>query len=290
MSKTDSTTHAINIVMDQTEVNQWDSGFGIILIVLVIFVLVGFSASFQNAVDALVVVPLEKMVSALRNSATVMLKSMKAMDKEKEKDENKKTDEDDDEEEGELETQMLEKMVDKLARIVAHVMPGGHDLDMSADKNVDKATANWLAQTYSQNFKKVEVQQATVSTDEGAERKRLQSLKSHEIAVSSEVLNSWEFDVLEFSNEQLCDIFAYLFAVLNIFEEFKCPTPVFNAFITELASKYINTNTVQNTHLHTRTHTYSLTHLHTISHTHARVHTHTHNVTYTLTPHIVPQF
>ena len=57
---------------------------------MVIFVLVFFSASFQNSVDSLVVLPLEHIMESLRNSASALLKSMKAMEeeeKEKEEDE-----------------------------------------------------------------------------------------------------------------------------------------------------------------------------------------------------------
>ena len=63
--------------MDKTVPNQWEALFGIIIILLVMFCLVFFSASFQNSVDSLVVVPFENIMTALRNSATVMLKSMK---------------------------------------------------------------------------------------------------------------------------------------------------------------------------------------------------------------------
>ena len=54
---------------------------------MVIFILVSFSASFQTEVEVLVVAPLEKMLSTLRSSATVMLKSMNAIEKETGKDE-----------------------------------------------------------------------------------------------------------------------------------------------------------------------------------------------------------
>jgi hypothetical protein len=56
----------IKIIMNNTIINMWGSLFGILLIILVIASLVGFSASFQNSVDELVVLPLEKMMTTLR--------------------------------------------------------------------------------------------------------------------------------------------------------------------------------------------------------------------------------
>merc|ERR1711871_1701612 len=102
-------SYYVKAVMDQSIPNQWEALFGIIVILLVMFCLVFFSASLQNSVDTLVVVPLENIMTALRNSATVMLKSMKAMGD----DEEEKGDDDDDDD-GELETEMLERMVEKL--------------------------------------------------------------------------------------------------------------------------------------------------------------------------------
>jgi hypothetical protein len=100
----------VELIIDNTYPNQMDALYGIVLIILVIIVLFGFSASFHSAVDSLVVVPLERMMNTLRKSATVMLKSMKAMEEADENNAEKKLGENLDEE---LETEMLEKMVDK---------------------------------------------------------------------------------------------------------------------------------------------------------------------------------
>ena len=41
----------------------------ILIILMVIFTLVGFTASFQHAVDHLIVIPLERMMDTLKSSA-----------------------------------------------------------------------------------------------------------------------------------------------------------------------------------------------------------------------------
>ena len=111
----DNNKYWIKILSNQTVIRQWDSFYGIMLIILVILVLVGFSASFQGAVDVLVVVPLEKMMNTLRRSATAMLKSMQAMDKEDEENNLLGSGSELDEE---LETAVLEKMVEKCTFVV----------------------------------------------------------------------------------------------------------------------------------------------------------------------------
>jgi hypothetical protein len=94
--------------MDYTAIAQWNALFNILLVILIIAVLVGFSASFQNVVNVMVVFPLDKLMTTLRTSATVMLKSMHAIGKEDAKEEN-----DEDNIDTELETVALEKMVDR---------------------------------------------------------------------------------------------------------------------------------------------------------------------------------
>ena len=229
-----STTYTVTAYMDKTIPHQMEAMYGIIIIVMVIFVLVFFSASFQNSVDSLVVLPLEHIMESLRNSASALLKSMKAMEEEEKEGDEEGYYSDDDEE---LETAMLEKMVDKLVRIVGHMTKS--DLVMAeGDKNVDSATANWLSATYGDGSKRVE-QVALTSADEQLHSKRMSQLSTdHTIACSPELLNSWDFDVLDYDKAQLTDIFVYIFSVLNIFDEFNVPQAKFRSFLDELTGKY----------------------------------------------------
>lgn len=70
----------VDLHMDMTEPNQESSMFGILLILLVIFVLVGFTASYSSSVNRLVVMPLEKMMTTLRSSAMLMINSLKELE------------------------------------------------------------------------------------------------------------------------------------------------------------------------------------------------------------------
>jgi hypothetical protein len=231
----------IKIQMNRTVITQWSSFFGIMLIILVIVVLVGFSASFQGAVDVLVVVPLEKMMNTLRKSATAMLKSMQAMDKEDEENIMGEGSDFD----NELETAVLEKMVEKLARIVKHVT---NDNDLVVDENVDSATASWLTQNYAGGQSKKRNAVVKGHLDDISEEDQALKLQASHKSVDPKVVNSWSFDVLNYDYPQLFDYNNYMFDVFNAFSEFHINPPVMEAFMKELSVRYIKDNTYHNFH------------------------------------------
>lgn len=237
--------YMVRLWMNNTVMDQWDSFFGIMLIILVIVVLIGFSASFQSAVDLLVVVPLEKMMNTLRKSATAMLKSMKAMSKEDEEKDKKiqNGEEDDDDLDGELETAVLEKMVEKLARIVKHVVS---DTDLVVDSSVDSATASWLTQNYATNAtKKKNIAKDLPEISE--EEENLKLMATHK-TVDSKIVNSWGYDVLLYDYQQLNEFNNYLFDAVHSFQEVGISTTAMNAFLKELSLRYIKENSYHNFH------------------------------------------
>ena len=237
--------YTLTATTDDTTGHQEESLFGIIVILLVMLLLVGGASSFQSAVDRIVVIPLEKMNNTLRKSATVMLKSMKIVEDEKKKGaKDQGNGDDDDDLDGELETQQLEKMVEKLARLAGAMMPADVTFDTT---NVDKDTSSWLTAQYS-TIGRIFVQEDAQVSKAAMESKksRILSLSSIESIVSPDVINSWKLDVLDYTNEQLIEVFAYIFGSLDIYEEFSLPEPIFKAFLLDIAHRYINTNTYHN--------------------------------------------
>ena len=69
----------VELKMDMTIHNQSVAMFSILLIVLVIIVLFVFTAAYSQAVNELVVRPLEKMMTTLRSSALLMIKSVEQL-------------------------------------------------------------------------------------------------------------------------------------------------------------------------------------------------------------------
>lgn len=257
-SFSDTYEFEVKLEIDITYRRQQNSMFGILIILLVIFVLFSFTASFSNAVNRLVVLPLEKMMTTLRNSAMMMIKSMQSVESanaEKEAEEGRKlrtVDEegneidDDEEEDEELETVMLEKMVEKLARIVKHVLPNNNEMNIANDENIDSNTQTWLKQSYTMGMSAVsKVRTLGFEEDEEAEKIRLKELDEALTVVSKEQLASWDFDVLAFSSEELIDVITYIFSLLNLLKEFNIPRATFQAFLKEVSSRYLD-NTYHN--------------------------------------------
>ena len=240
-----SRPYVVNALVDRSFPAQQDAMFGIILMVLVIVLLVGASASFKTSVETLVVVPLEKMTTTLRTSATTMLRSMKAVEKEEEKKAEKNPsgdyDDDDDDLDEQLETEMLDKLVEKLAKIVKTMVPTE---EMDIAENVDKATASWLTSSYSQGSARVSTD---VKKETDSDRKaRMTKLKMAKQVVSENELNSWNLDTLKYSNEDLIEITIYMLQIRNSVDEFNMPLDVLRTFLHEICNRYINTNTYHN--------------------------------------------
>lgn len=238
---------------DGTVPNEFNALYNILIIVLTIVVLFTFTESFNDSISKLVVRPLEKTLTTLRNSAMTMLKALKSLESAKDDEEEKKgegkdkdNEEDGEEEDEELETAMLEKIVDKLTRIVKHVVPNN---DIEVDANIDKTTAHWLSQQYSVGTggkDRNEVHRAdSVINDEAADRLRLKNLEDALPIEVRKQLSTWEFDVLQHSNEELHKVIYYLFSKLNFLEEFKVPENVFRNFVQEISVRYLN-NTYHN--------------------------------------------
>jgi len=230
------TVYNIELKTDQTIIQQWNALFGILLILLVIVVLFGFSASFHNAVDVLVVVPLEKMMSALRESATMMLRSMKALDKEDE--EGNKTNNELDDLDEELETAVLERMVEKLARLCKHMLP---ETEVEVDKDIDDNTAEWLrdmATGHHERRKSVQ-SEGSIHLKEGvmSDETRLAIYEKIGI-VKPDLVNSLDFDTTLYTPEELAHIARYCFDMMHCFDEFGIVRENFELFVFEIGKFY----------------------------------------------------
>jgi len=232
----------VSMKVDLTVQNQYDAMYSIITICLVIVILFVFTGSFNNAVNRLVVQPLENMMKTLRNSAMLMIKSLSAVDKQNDDVEDRSEGEDD-EEDDEMETAALEKMVQKLSKIVQHVLPGNSEI--VTEGQVDASTLNWLNEAYSMGATKVrDALGARKSLDVGGVE--LDRLDKSTITVVKESLNSWEFDVLQFSHKEIFEIIIYQFSMLNLLNEFNVPMDNFQKFLVEVQSRYIESNTYHN--------------------------------------------
>jgi hypothetical protein len=63
--------------------------------------------------------------------------------------------------------------------------------------------------------------------------------------ISKDTLNSWDFDVLEFSHSELSDIITMMFSTLNLLNQFNVPKQNFRSFLNDISGRYIQ-NTYHN--------------------------------------------
>ena len=253
-SKTMLAGAKVRILMDMTAANQQDSMLGILLVIMVIILLVGTASSLQFNVDRMVVEPLEKMTDKLMRFATDMLKEWKASmpkpDPASSSPGGAEQGQDDDEDD-DLEDVMLEKMIEKIGRIVELRSDKHNSIELSAHEaaaaGLDSHTIDTLKKTFTNNGQTVHNEYTLETVDDNTDEVlRLEKLNLSFTTVDPAVLNSWNFDVLDYSHEQLIETFAYMFDFLNVFDQFRLPRPVFIAFMKELSARYVNANTYHN--------------------------------------------
>ncbi|GMI11599.1 hypothetical protein TrRE_jg133, partial [Triparma retinervis] len=252
---------------------QKESLYNMLTILLVIAALVGFTASFQHAVDQLIVIPLERMMNTLKSSANSILRSVQHIAHEKgaeEDGENSLFNEHDidDEVEKILETDMLEAMVAKLARITSLVLPG-HESQFVNESNMDQNTKDWIAKEYlhessdkgSNNEQDSKRKKGSTMHSPSQHRSTLmrrslqpekninsppptaESIQQEKLAMN---INTWTFDVEGLNKKDLDFTVRFLFHTFEVIEENNMSEKKLSAFLTKLESGYISTNTYHN--------------------------------------------
>lgn len=122
--------------------------------------------------------------------------------------------------------------------------------ELEVDEGVDKATAVWLSENFSSATKarsekaaaNAAAHQSEYNVDSAQEQLRL--MEGHS-TVDPTVVNSWNFDVLKYNTQELCDVVSYLFDVFHLLDEFKCSMVTMNAFLIEMSGRY-NSNPYHN--------------------------------------------
>jgi len=216
--------------------------------------LLAFSASFNAAVETLVVIPLQRIIASLRESASSILQSVKAF--------SPAVEEANDDEDGELEelesmleTELLEILVAKLARIVTHVLPGSNRR-LVEDMNMDSNTADWLAKEYlAEDNNQVET---SAESQQVVNKRKSRVFVPPEMVVNEEEkrVNDWHLDPIALDQTDKYKLIVHMFSSFHILEEFKISEKQLMAFLTTIRGKYIDGPTYHNwTHAFDVTHT-----------------------------------
>jgi len=220
----------IDALFDHTEIAVEEAWLSVGVICMVVVLLVGFTATFNMAIDDLVVKPISRIMEKLRTSTEVVLKSVKSMEQDEEED---------DEDSSLSEADVLERMVNKLARIVQKSM-GNKMKDMleASGGQIDATTTAWLSTSYSGGLEGGTelLAKGVVTLDNTTRPSTLEVV--HVLPVDADVINSFEFDVLALDEKQLTVIIRYIFSRKHLLREFGVRGDVFDTFVEKIRSGY----------------------------------------------------
>jgi hypothetical protein len=126
----------VEAIFDITDVVVNDAWTSISIISMVIFLLVGFTAAFDIAVNDLMVIPLSRIIDKIRTSAEIILSSARCY-ADCEDDPNDGTDQ-------LSETDMLEILLGKFSRVIQKSFGNRIDEIVNENGSVDATTSAWL--------------------------------------------------------------------------------------------------------------------------------------------------
>jgi hypothetical protein len=118
--------------------------------------------------------------------------------------------------------------------------------------DVDENTAHWLRLNYEQN-QQGEPSRNGATTPQligaiplpGVSSRNLQKTASQRV-VKLDVLNSWDFDTLSFTADELSTVCTYILSVLQVLDEFEVSMTVQQAFMREIMRLYRAENPYHN--------------------------------------------
>lgn len=232
----------IDALFNSTESAVEESWMSIGIMCVVIVLLVGFTATFNAAIDKLVVLPISRIMDKLRTSAEVVLKSVEKINP---------TEDNQDDESEQSEAEILELMVNKLARIVQKSM--GNTIQDVLDENegqIDENTTAWLSANYnSDKITKSIVSTSLVVTkpdeletnEETTSRIAVRDSKTFNrtaLPVSVDSIESFDFDILSISEEHLEPVIQYMFEESHLTRTFDVDLSVLGEFIRRVRKGY----------------------------------------------------
>ena len=87
------------------------------------------------------------------------------------------------------------------------------------------------------------MEESTASDTEVAKKESIVVLKldgANKVDVTADLLNSWEFNTFDYSNEELQLIVPYFFKKFDLFVELKIDQETFTKFTAELCNRYLS--------------------------------------------------
>ena len=101
-----------------------------------------------------------------------------------------------------------------MSRVVKHLTAGSKGLVITDDNNIDIPTRRWLEHTYSTRVFELPTKISLPNAEESPSFTSLSRLprvdSQQQRVVDFNVLNSWQFDTLQYSNDELITIANYI--------------------------------------------------------------------------------
>jgi len=182
--------------------NRVDALCNIILIITIIFLMMGFSWLLSNSVSAIVLFPLESLLSGVKKMASKIFKSVTSISKKvgPEGDDSKKK-------EDEIfgnETELLERVIDKLAALNAITMKSSpidaETLEQLGEKERAVAAPTILVKNTATDGGGPQLEDTT--GDNTADLVLVLEKHLDEAGIAWTCVDSWDFDVLTISDHQ----------------------------------------------------------------------------------------
>lgn len=115
-----------------------------------------------------------------------------------------------------------------------------HNHIVSVDPNtVDERTIKWLHHSYSS--KPVDmVSPRTSAIEQVLHNKQIQTMEASHQLVPWELLNSWDFNVFNYTHNEMCEILEFVFVQLNLLDEFNISKTTMRRFLQEISCRYLD--------------------------------------------------
>eukprot|EP01038_Epipyxis_sp_PR26KG_P010973 gene10973-14739_t len=155
------------------------------------------------------------------------------------------------------EEQLLEIMVEQLARMLQHSNAEVEEVVGKDELHIDDTTADWINSSYRPSgayrsffpLSPIVSESSNIDTSKNKKALRLDDLvmiEKESLFNARKSLNSWEFNVLDYNNEELIEIISFAFASLRLLEEFSISGRKMLAFVDAVKKRYISTNSYHN--------------------------------------------
>lgn len=218
----------VEVEYDVTRIVIEESIKSICLVLFVIFILCAFTGAFSSAVESLVVKPISRIITRLKESTSSILASMSELMGDNQIDkEHPLTD--DELNDAVSETDLLEIIIAKLTRVVNNAVD---QKIHTGETEVDSQTSLWLSTQYSQEY------QSFARARHSFLPKTRSSMALSGLPCDIDTILSFNFDTLRYSHDELVPCVLFMYKHYKLLDCFKIEETKLINFIEGVRAGY----------------------------------------------------